>query len=1250
MNPNTYHELETTINNRIHDNEKRDDYIFRGTWTKEDVACADADLTYTQKGNDYVITGILGCGIQIVFDLKLSSFEDYLKYKAEDSDYPTNDDVSMFAEPHPYDYLRTINIESLSLLKNEITKQVYETLIYDMQYQPRFGDPWRLMCGILHTLETARMVPRLLPIIMKVIFSYVTKPKFYFNQGRVIMNDDRCLSTLPSFLYSIQNLLIAYITNVLNETDFYLCLQSNIILLDGSYFDNKLKYKSAITNFRLEAIHNLNVVTSPMWNDDLTCTGIRYQRTTENELGIEQIKQYKIKRDETLPKFHLNVINHMLVNFTNLDQIIQFYCVSRYMWNCGEYLGTLTELGINKAVRPTTQGAAVPKPNVLYVIKAETDTELDGFPLITSYESLDDLNALKKDMNFSNLQSIGTLTEKYYFNGLVKPAVRRLRGTDMNYKWFNFATVKSAGRSFDEVATQTLSRRMAALAKTRIGYLAMNIANYNSPEPYYEDIATPIKLAERQQIGRRQRAIASTSNERLILALPGYVVEESLYHLTTGAVQGKQQGNVFDLAKLMRYSGENGTMINSIDIEGADSSIQFLFQEILTSFNLKVLHELSINKGISSNYAGFSALECKLQSMSGSDKGSTTDILLSGTVQAAIRDIKVYNRATTYVSKIFKTIKTQEGTFSSGRPDTGSHHTIAEDSLLTSQTMVKVLNGAKNTVYDKNLMGDDMIIINKGKNEDCVNDARDAAELLEKAGLKTTLETCMTSGVFLQQQATCGRYVGYADRISLATKERTNEHLVQDAKAKELMALVDDLSGRVNDHYHLHLLSFFLAAYTCRRVVFRGDEAKFNTLLTIFTENDVKFYSKSEESSDSGLISVLYPLSWLFCFKGGGLPAFRFERRDKSYTDYQHLSSARGYYLRRFLFDLSGFYTSDRDLSHGFDIQTFRDYRLDLSLRLVDVNVNKILNETKVSTFSEEVIYGLGSDSQEVFVPNETALSNDAAQVLHQNKVKVGRDILFGFSAGTRLLQVAESIRVDDSISERAIENYIKKLVNVNSKSNTSLIYEDDYKLMYTINYAPTGMFTMLPESRVVNTINISTSFRKYNLHWMLYHLLGGPSRFDAETFRSASIVRGKFQGFNYTDPVFKQGFDIYKNPRTKHLIEYYFLAVGVFNKLTQTQYLRIYDKLSRTHYYILDYDINPRRYFLINTSPVNCSRFIKSNNLTRSTVESRALLNTFVQLDILANPYKYSVGRLVAISLKESLLRKLESSVVSLQ
>jgi len=470
-------------NKIIHNNEEKYKYIFTRTIkTKLDDTLNETNekdenevaiLEYTNNKSEYKweLKGQSRIGKIINVTLIIPSYLTTDLTIPDEDDYSLNEDKNMFSDDHKYDYLKNVSTKAVYDMNEEsFTRKVYLELIENHQYQSRLGNPWLTLCGIIRTLETLDIKPKLFDDILAILFKNKNNgPKFYYSNRVTILNDDDMPSILPTLLYTLMNLTIGLITGTLNEIDYYFCLNTQFEFCKESFFDSRLKAKSTARNYFQEAISNLKFVNVPNWNIRLVAHSLKLRDVRESGLVLDEIKKAKANRKEKLSSSLNSFIDNCL-NLDDVDRVIDSFNIIRYATNCGEYINTLTELSVDKAVRPTIRGDPVLKSVIKTKIFKPDSAELDQLPIDVIFETQEEEqnNKLSKNVEDWNVRQ---LMQTYYYNPRIEEAVRYVSNIDFDEEWAKFMTVKSPGNIPELDDLDLLTKQLRDyVTKSRIGF------------------------------------------------------------------------------------------------------------------------------------------------------------------------------------------------------------------------------------------------------------------------------------------------------------------------------------------------------------------------------------------------------------------------------------------------------------------------------------------------------------------------------------------------------------------------------------------------------------------------------------------------------------------------------------------------------------------------------------------------------------------------------------------------------------
>lgn len=1076
--------------------------------------------------------------------------------------YPLTDDGLMFATKRPYDYLCTFSIKSLDRFDQELIQIKAVRAIIAEQSQSRFTNIWRQMAAVLLVLDN--MLEKDNHIIRRYLNGFLAKYEklpFYESREQMIFDDNDCVSILPTIIYMLMSVGTDIIVGTINEADARLIIGFYIMQMQDSYYDTKLAQKSAIRNWLKEGVDKLGKVEILKWSSDCQILGAFMCDVSEPSLVKDLIKQARDERVEKLYPEMNAYINKRLELIKDISDVEKLFKITRAMSNDKTYFKTSVELSLDAAVQPKLEKRVVPAPR----------------PLIS-----DDKDQMVS-FTFEGIDELFHMCEKYLHDvaSALKPVVSRI-----NYEteWLNYITTASAGKKMSDDQVAQYPEIVRKLNNVRLVRVALEAGGHYSLAAILQSISDSTILVVRQQIDRRQRTIAGLSNEKLFASFPSYRIGREYYNMSSSVAQGKQIGNMLDVTSMLYLTTLEDSLCSSVDISGMDASIQPALRRIYDTLTFR-LASISGN----AEYGPFLNGRETVRVYEGKNRPDSLQVMdMSGVYKALVFQASTIQSSTIYNSKLFGTIVNREGTFESGRADTSTHHTVLLDALLVSAGKLYRQQGKPFTRIFKQEMGDDIVCAYAGKMEYNVDNAKYDAEILERAGFKTTLDVSRNQCIFLQQQVLLGKIYGLADRVSLFTREHVKAIKSLKSACSELNSLVDDMSSRITNPKGLRLLSWAIGLLCLSRHTLQLNVDSYDQIARELGKMiDIQKYDKNPKRN-SRLLSIYMPFCWLFMTGGGELFFPSLMRADGTWTDCEFITSPGGEFKRRKVMELIGI---DNITSIGPIISnTLRGYGITSSQLLIDIDIDGLEENSRISAEDEVNLKTLASKLDALGDTRRIDASIKAYGDLIKLGYKLPVSVVYGYNNYTKIKQLITSGEKGEINSYALSEHLLYKLTSLLGKDFKREYYfnilESDIYHLYTIKFTNVRA-GLLPHAGATDKCPFLFSMKDRNEVWMLHSLLGGPGENESGLRRELASIRGKYAQFKYSDPIFKEALRIFLNKRS--LLSEFYSAVGIRHdsRKSFTDALEYYAAFGNYQY---DYNINPRRLFYL-TEDVTVTR-----------------------------------------------------------
>ncbi|AWX66223.1 RNA-directed RNA polymerase [Chiqui virus] len=1090
-----------------------------------------------------------------------------------------------------YQYLPTFDLKSYHAVKDSLQieeKRVYEILLTEKTHQPRFPSTyaiWRSLFSSLLVVNTIYGESNFIYRLVSSVLRKYDKFPFHTRQNMTIWDTEDAFSSLPYVIYAINNWCDRLVYGELGIDDVKLSAAVLNWWITTSLFDSQLKWKSIFTDFVDHATQQLSIQTVREWNaEGIPVRLIR--RKIKTNAYAQEIKSYKEKLSDVPISWIKDLISGLLKHTTSLTTCIVYGKVLRNLGNPALYLTSIVDLTLGPAIDPRLESTVVPKGSVEVPLS-------NG----TIYRTIPDAST-----KLGRMQLFG------------KPIVNRAKNSFNGYsvqdKAVNFLTPQSSGRKDLGDKPEEIPDKLVQIAGTRLGDAIIHHEQLANPAYMIEGAARETWAGIREQIGRRLRAISVIPNEKLLFSFAAYTCSLEFLKYVSDASSGKQTGHYADIRQLLIGTGNQNSIVDSIDISGMDASVQ---PTVYSTFYdvIAPISQGERNRG--ANYFGFQSRT----DVGMNDDGHRSEIEISGLSDAILtsRD-KITPFGTSVKGKIYS-LRGKDYTFPSGVAFTGTHHTIILFlGIREAEDHWKLLGNTSylSFVY---VQGDDILMIYIG-DEDKIHAQRSfMASELSELGFKTTSQASPTLGVFLQQCVVGGGYMGYAERLGLCTAEKSEWSDDSIDKAQQLSALCADLSSRVHHPAGLRLLYISYCWWMFSRITLPITTRAFSEVRNFMTEmKHIRLFEvpRSQDATTYNrhtdhYIRLYAPFLMCFTEKGFQAPSLPTQRLDGTSTVQSSYLTLRGEILRRYRFDIV------MDTLYHLNDERFSNehftYLEELGFKEADVCAEIFKRSTrnkeyKADTyFSESELFQYSERLNQYRDPHLMASSMFGAKRLRDNGIPLDDALIQMYQVPTRIRQLANAqtpTKNEDTFISSAILLSIKKLY-----ARQKVIDEADTKFLYTLDLSENLIKTniLVNEAVVFSAHPIGPGIYYNSPMGRVLRGLGfrvGPT---SDLNISASVINNKYAN-GLSDTRLIDAFEQVAN-RSKNnpsLIEYFIQATGIDRKTVQ-QFIRYYEYKSRTTAIRINYSANPRLYFFNSLSTRNAYATMESPKMSLSESET---------------------------------------------
>lgn len=1099
--------------------------------------------------------------------------------------YPLNDNGIGFKDEKPYDYLVNFTVESLFNSEDSIKKKLILRLL-ESQAQSRFSTIWRELCAVVNAVDIYHGdTNHALRWYIQKLYCQGDDFDFYERQGKIMFNwkqgkygkelvNKSLSSTLPLLVYTVASVGCDYLFGHFTHVEMIIAMNHYLKAAVECFQDTKLKIKGSFRDWLPVGLNKLGKTKVPLWNAQVEVVGNRVRSTREHHEAIKVFEESMIKFKENVTDELYGYFQGEFNRCKSCEDYINLALTLRCISNDRTFYGTLPELATAKAVLPKLQGNPVPGPTV--TIRDANTKEV-----------------YKLDFNHGDncfIDHVFTTMKR------VVPLVsKHLKDKDFDILLSEFMTTSSSGTRLSEMEKLRLTPQMQAMAKTRIIRFGIDIADYKNLEFYIEMLGMPTKMGIRIQIDRRMRSIAMVPNQRLTLGYISHAFSKVKYKYGNSA-SGKQTGHSYDLKNLLIATSQKDTWCTSNDVVGMDNHIQAALASLTDA------QDFLIAEYIKSSFAAFATSKVNVEVFD-SGNWTTIDMEITG-LQKALGFMYSHKNTATALDTEFGTIVNRQGTFESGLPNTTGHHTNLLDAISHTHQVLQTMDNKPIIVTGEEFAGDDSSKRYHHYDPDVIyDDNKREIQRLTDMGFKMTEMFSTNVAVFLQMCCVDGRYYGFPDRVSLLTREDRKEVYKLEESVKEMTALVNDLMSRVRNQRGLKLLAFMIANFCLSRFTFSMKNVVYDSFCSTMKSKGIRIQEYvPNKTRPTRLVTIYVPSAWFHMHGGGEMPSYPYQRRDGTWTCDASLYSPTGDYARRLLFDISNIKNMITLNKLYLDHEILDKYGFEAGQFLINIGilklektiVERLVNKGEISKLAK------GIKNQ---IPNRKIKASEMAYTRLLSKGYVLKDsLVYAFHLEHKMQAVSETVSLESyevSDLSKMVYNNAKRFSQF--KNNLRLQKNDVLHCHYfeeSDKYLP-----YLEFASHITDIRIANAYEPFNESWHLFATLGAVSAASAEVRAAINSIKGKSYSFRTDDPIYKEGFKLYKNKSRRGLLNDFFIATGVSPK-ERSLYVLAYRNQIRYGGITYDYSVAPRQLFFISDNPLDAARLI-NNKLTYGKLET---------------------------------------------
>nr|WIL96138.1 RNA-dependent RNA polymerase [Carrot reovirus 1] len=1059
-----------------------------------------------------------------------------------------------FTDPNQPNYLVTCDVRSVfdqieTYPSNQlpVSLKVVRHLLTRSLYQSRVANIWRQLLAVKLACTAQAEARGLKDPITRCIATLLERHQhrpFWESRREIQWQKTKTLSILPLLLYAVSNLGTQFLVNNLTETEVILCFQLYLIMGREKYQDTKLAVQKKMRSWLREGLVRLGKVQVPRWSPAGTLTTTMEHKTWEFKITMETIQKLRAQRKECIPQLAQKYIDLCITSIQDSQLMLRSWIVSRIMANDGTYFASQPALTLDKAVKPKLCST---------VVQAL-------IPVITLGDSI-----ILKAVPIPNSQFERATC---YTNRFVNTTVQRLLGKNWEESFVLFLTSSSSGRDFQPEKTINYSPAVQKVIKSRVFAAGLESESYYS-QSELEDLARlPSKLVGRDQIGRRQRAVAGVNNGGTLLGFPALRILETMLKQTKHASSGKQTGTFLDLLQPMSCFTSKYYCFNSSDVEGMDASVQANIQQFMWNFVLRIAERLPRSKYFAYNDGLTQVLKYSTDpSISPTDRVTTGTKLITGLEMACARASTALQPQNCRIDDdILGLISTREPTFPSGLPFTGAHHSYTLITAAQSEKWYREnLGGYASTQIFHEVQGDDELFIYHGLEKDITDDMLFDMNSTRQWGFNVDPETSRNTCEFLQQRVALGRFVGYPDRVSLFTAERPREGKSLKEKMSEILGLGTDLGPRSANPQGLVRLYYAIGMVCCSRITLKASsKAAEKFINTSFGKIcNAKLVPLGPQKDDkvteltSRYVRMYYPICALWHEEGGALPPLRCIRLDGSMTDLPSYYFLRGDRNRRWLWDVSnsiedwksheGQILMDRHKGmcpgRYLNLKLINEYFYPHADHLLRTCKSKIVEDFRISDlFTQDSLDVLSRkvDGMRDHVKIDASLLAEGE--LARKGIFIPPAMVTGRQIRSRMLDAVRKSELSEREDITVGDMYLDALARFTPRIE---LRKTDSCMLYYVTETLGGVpIPVQPFSKVINEVPLSIEVTPYSDAAMLLKYCGIRPLHHSKLNALANGIQGRYGPGKMSQEVFKLGMHVAAKDPT--MLTQFYTAVGI--------------------------------------------------------------------------------------------------------
>ncbi|ACA53380.1 RdRP [Choristoneura occidentalis cypovirus 16] len=1104
--------------------------------------------------------------------------------------YALNANKTDFQQPIQYSYMPTFNLKTFTDQESSAPlPQLYTRLrkfFFQDQIQTRGGDIWRNLAGVLHACDLHSGTEDYpLRILIRALLHDFDSFPFYRSGEQFKFDNEDTLSIFPLIIYMKSSCLGDVCIGNASHIESIITISTYLSFCSDHYWTLNLKIKRNFYHHFNTTFYVLVRLSAPYSAINGLFTGVRLRSSNEPQWIIDLLEP-NIYKDTPCPTT-VAFIDFARTRSKTIEDLLYLQSLCRQFGNTRLYLVSIPELSRVKGSQPRIEQLQVQPP-----IQSQKTSDNQPYKFEVPITS--------------------TLAPTSKYLSLFESTISNdLRDLHFNSEPIFHYTTRSGGRKVgSDIAIPSSNPLFRQASNKRIVLAALEADYFKDWGKFVESLTYPTMLGGRNQIRRRQRQIFIIGNEMFLLHFPLYRIEKSFTRMSPHASVGKQTGSYLDVLQSLVSTG-NGWLSSAMDVSGMDASIQESLRLMTSSFCLNVSKNIDCDE-----YGPFIHKETDIIDMDTRFTSGTNKAVINAITQCIALSISNPYKSLYLKSDIFGEMFGQNQVYGSGLPSTSDHHVVAlVGALKGSELDERNKRNTLSTRADISIMGDDLLLTYVGESRYTERVCKDDAEVLKRHGFEVDESASVNVSEFLQQQAVCGRYAGYGDRIALFTSETPNYKSTPNERCSEDFAVFADMLSRCYNTEGLTNLLWIKSMYTNRRITVHMTGKQINSIMKaklsgwskmsiqILNDNPTvknEFGNRMtplppSDATNHFIVQIYLPLIWLFLAKGGELPWPSLIGKNGVIVPAKSMYGPRGQICNRLLFQLSD------DLSIPYSAipddmklcrQTLSDYRADVAYNMCQYNLTKLRENVREERISPHDVHSQALRLRMYLNQSSVSRSEVAYNSLLAMGIRMDTSIVYAFNIETRIknaLMSAEVDRYEYVMSNDAFETMVKN-------ANKGIAVDYSTRSGMRLNAYRITFDTSVPRLdnlfKDLYDVSISASLEPGTEGWQLLQILGFMNYHSLANSAAISKLTGKFAYFKEEDKTFE--FAKYVKRNHPLLMEDFYDAVNMPQQ-TRNEYERLLLDLQDDQRIYYPYTLTNRQLFFISSDVMRGIGFYSS-------------------------------------------------------